>query len=240
MRIMAVGIHPDDVEIGCGGTVALSAARGHEVVIVDLSRGESSTNGTPEVRAREAAEAARVLGVAERVNAGLPDTGIRSDDPAQIRTLVVIIRAHRPDIVLVPHADDPHPDHAAGGLLTRHAIFLANVNGYPTEDAGRRQERWKVARALVYPGRHDVRADVVVDITDFHAAKQAAIRAHATQVGAGADSLPTSLNDPRFLEGVDARDRLSGRRIGVTHGEAFELLAPVALDDLASLVGRGR
>ncbi len=234
---MAVGIHPDDVEIGCGGTVAVCAARGDSVVAVDLTRGESSTNGTAEERAREADAAAKILGCT-RVNAGLPDTGVRSDDPAQIQALVVVIRAHRPEIVLVPNADDPHPDHAAGGLLVRHAIFLANVNGYATELNGRRQERWKVARSLVYPGRSDVRADVVVDVSAVYETKLAAIRAHATQVGGGAGALPTPLTDPNFIGAVDARDRLAGRRIGATHGEAFELLAPIALDGLESLVRR--
>lgn len=233
---MAIGIHPDDVEIGCGGTVALSVAHGHDVVIVDLTRGESSTNGTVEDRAREAAAAAKILGVAERVNAGLPDTGVRSDDTEQIRALVRILRAHRPDVALLPHADDPHPDHAAGALLARHAIFLANVNGYGTEGANGPQERWRVSRSLVYAGRRDVRADVVVDVTAVYETKVAAIRAHATQVGAAAGSLPTPLTDPRFLGVVDARDRLAGRRIGVTHGEAFEMLAPLALGDLTVLV----
>lgn len=238
MRVMAIGIHPDDVEIGCGGTVALSAARGHHVVIADLTRGESSTNGTVEQRAREAAEAARILGAAERVNAGLPDTGVRSDDAGQIQVLVTILREHRPDVVLVPHADDPHPDHAAGAMLTRHAMFLANVNGYPTRGPGGPQERWKVARALVYPGRRDVRADVVVDVTPVYESKLASIRAHASQIGGTEGALPTPLTDPRFLGVVDARDRLAGRRIGVTYGEAFELLAPVALSDLGAIAGR--
>ena len=236
---MAVGIHPDDVEIGCGGTVAVSVARGHEVVIVDLTRGESSTNGTVEERAREAKEAARLLGAA-RLNAGLPDTGVRSDDDAHIRALVTIIRSHRPHLVLVPNGDDPHPDHAAGSVLTRHAVFLANVNGYQTPGGGGMLERWKVPRSLVYPGRRDVRADVVVDVTAVYDTKLAAIRAHGSQIGVDAGSLATPLTDPRFLGVVDARDRLAGRRIGVTHGEAFELLAPVALDDPTTIVGRER
>ncbi len=235
---MAVGIHPDDVEIGCGGTVAVCAGRGDEVTLVDLTRGESSTNGTVEERAGEADAAARILGVARRVNAGLPDTGVRSDDPAQLRTLVRIIRAFRPEVVLVPNADDPHPDHAAGGTLTRHAIFLANVNGYRTDLDGGPQERWRVRRSLVFGGRHEVHADVVVDVSAAYETKIAAIRAHASQVGGGEGSLATPLTDPRFLGVIDARDRLAGRKIGVTHGEAFQLVAPVRLDDLGVLVPR--
>jgi bacillithiol biosynthesis deacetylase BshB1 len=236
MRIMAIGIHPDDVEIGCGGTVAVCAARGDDVTIVDLTRGESSTNGTVEERAREADAAAGILGAARRVNAALPDTGVRGDDPAQLRTLVGIIRAHRPDLVLVPHADDPHPDHAAGAVLARHAIFLANVNGYTTESGGKGQERWRVGRALVFPGRRDVRADVVVDVSAVYETKLKAIRAHASQVGGREGALATPLNDPRFLGVVDARDRLAGRTVGVTHGEAFQLVAPLRLAHLGGLL----
>ncbi|MCI0452496.1 MAG: bacillithiol biosynthesis deacetylase BshB1 [Candidatus Latescibacteria bacterium] len=239
MRVLAIGIHPDDVEISCGGTVALLARRGDEVVILDLTRGESSTNGTPEERAREADEAARLLGVARRFNAALPDTGLRSEEPDQVRAVVRFIRAERPHVLLLPHADDPHPDHAAGGLLSRHALFLANVNGYLTEENGRRQERWRVPRALVYNGRKEVRPDVVVDVTAVHEVKLAAIRAHASQVGGGEGALATPLSDPRFLPVVESRDRIAGRRVGATFGESFELLAPLALSDFTALVPPG-
>jgi bacillithiol biosynthesis deacetylase BshB1 len=236
MRVLAIGIHPDDVEIGCGGTLAVLARRGDEVTILDLTRGESSTNGTPEQRAREAEEAARILAAKARFNAELPDAGVRSDDPAQVRAVVAIIRTVRPHVVLLPHADDPHPDHAAGGVLSRHAVFLADVNGYPSDEAGARQARWRVARALVYGGRREVRADVVMDVTAVYDAKVAAIRAHASQLGARAGALATPLTDPRFLAVVDARDRLAGRKVGATFGEAFELVAPVALSDFTALV----
>jgi LmbE family N-acetylglucosaminyl deacetylase len=136
----------------------------------------------------------------------------------------------------LPNADDPHPDHRAGGLLSRHAIFLSNVNGYPTDEGGKRQERWLVARSLLYRGRHDVRADVVVDVTPVHETKLASIRAHASQVGGGEGSLTTPLTDPRFLSVIEASDRVTGRRIGATFGEAFELLAPIALSDFVPLV----
>jgi bacillithiol biosynthesis deacetylase BshB1 len=236
MRVLAIGIHPDDVEICIGGTVALLARRGDEVAVLDLTRGESSTNGTPEQRAREAEEASRVLGVRRRVNAALPDTGLRSGDPEQVRAIVRVLRAERPQVVLLPNADDPHPDHAAGGALSQHAVFLSNVNGYPTEDGGRRQERWRVARVLVYGGRRDVRPDVVVDVTSVYEIKVAAVRAHASQVGGGKDALTTPLTDPRFLSGVQASDRVAGRRVGATYGEAFQLVAPIALGDFGPLV----
>ncbi len=232
MRIMALGIHPDDVEIECGGTVALCAAAGDDVTIVDLTRGESATNGTPEERAREASEAARILGVARRENARIPDAGVQSEDPDQTRAVVTIIRAHRPDLVLIPNPDDPHPDHASGGTLIQRAIFLSNVNGYGTERDGKRQERWNVGRALVYSGRREVRPDVVVDITDHFETKLASVRAHASQIGSNRGALATPLTDPRLFGSIEGRALVAGRRVGVTYGEAFQLLAPLGLPDL--------
>lgn len=236
MRIMALGIHPDDVEIGCGGTVALCAAAGDEVTIVDLTRGESSTNGTPEERAGEASEAARVLGLTRRVNAGLPDAGVESEDPAQLRAVVSIIRAYRPDLVFVPNPDDAHPDHASGGTLILRALFLSNVNGYVTDADGTRQERWSVARALLYSGRKEVKPDLVVDITAHYETKLASVRAHASQVGGGEGALATRLNDATFFGSIQGRALVAGRRVGVTYGEAFELLAPILLSRLDAIV----
>jgi len=236
MRIMALGIHPDDVEIGCGGAVALCAAAGDEVTIVDLTRGESSTNGTPEERAAEASEAARVLGATRRVNAGLPDAGVQSEDPAQLRAVVSIIRAYRPDLVFVPNPDDAHPDHAAGGTLILRAVFLSNVNGYATDADGTRQERWSVARALLYSGRKEVKPDLVVDITAHYETKLASVHAHASQVGGGEGALATRLNDATFFGSIQGRALVAGRRVGVTYGEAFELLAPIRLSRLDAIV----
>ena len=232
MRIMALGIHPDDVEIECGGTVALCAAAGDDVTIVDLTRGESATNGTPEERAREATEAARILGVARRENARIPDAGVQSENPDQTGVLVTIIRAHRPDVVLIPNPDDPHPDHSSGSTLIQRAMFLSNVNGYLTEREGKRQERWSVGRALVYSGRREVRPDVVVDITDHFETKLASVRAHASQIGSNKGALSTPLTDPRLFGSIEGRALVAGRRVGVTYGEAFQLLAPLRLPDL--------
>jgi bacillithiol biosynthesis deacetylase BshB1 len=236
MRIMAVGIHPDDVEIECGGTVAVCSAAGDEVTIVDLTRGESSTNGTPEERGREAVEAARILGCKRRENVGLPDTGVQGEDPAQTRAMVTMIRAHRPNVLLVPNPEDAHPDHASGGALIQRAAYLSHVNGYITERDGKRQERWLVGRMLLYSGRREVRPSIVVDITAQYETKLAAVRAHASQVGGGKGTLPTRLNDGMLFGSIQGRALVAGRRIGVTYGEAFQLLAPIALSRLDALV----
>lgn len=230
MRVLAIGIHPDDVELGCGGTVAVQTAAGHDVVIADLTRGESSSNGTPEARAREAARAAEILGARERVNVGLPDAGVRSEDPEQTRRVVDLIRRVRPRVVLIPYSNDPHPDHYSGGLLVERALYLAAVHGYGAPDSA-----WKTPIALVYSGRREVRPDVVVDVTAVFETRRAAIDAHATQFGRDATAKPTPLNAPGFQDVVEARCRIVGHLIGVTWGEAFQTARPVPARDLAAL-----
>ncbi len=224
MRILFIGIHPDDVELGCGATVALCADLGHEVSIVDLTRGESSSNGTPEQRAGEAQSAARVLGCARRSNLALPDTGIRSEDEHQQRAVSNFIRECRPDVLVFPNGDDPHPDHASGAALVLRAAYLAGIHGYPGSSSA-----WKVQTLLECSGRREVQADVIVDTSATFARKRDAILAHASQFARDADSTATTLNDPDFLSAMEARDRSLGQRIGVRYGEAFHTLSPIAL-----------
>lgn len=235
MRILVFGIHPDDIELGCGGSAALHARSGHEVVLADLTRGESSSNGTPQARALEAEKAARIMGCRERINIGLPDAGIRSEDPDQQRRVVETIRRVKPDVVLLPNGDDPHPDHESGAALIRRALYLSGVHGYRTEGA----EAWKTRAALVYSGRREVRRDVVVDTTAVHDIKMDAIRAHESQFTARADSVPTPLNAPDFLSVVEARDRTHGYLVGARFGEAFETLSPVPVEDFGVFVNPG-
>jgi len=230
MKILVFGIHPDDIELGCGGTVAKCVRQGHEVSLVDLTRGERSSNGTPEERALEAQEAARLLGCAARGNLELPDAAIQSENPEHGRRVVSCIRQHRPDLVLFSSGDDPHPDHVAGGALIEHALYLSGIYGY---DSGGGEERWAVRQALLYPGRREIEAAVVVDVTDTFAAKLEAIQAHRTQFQSHPGSRETPLNRPGFLELVEARALASGHRIGVRYGEPFETLKPLGLRDLS-------
>jgi len=233
MRIVVFGIHPDDIELGCGGSVALFTARGHEVVLVDLTRGESSSNGTPEERADEAVEAARILGCGVRENLDLPDTGLIGEDPDQQRVTAAAIRRHRPDLVVLPSKDDPHPDHASGGELIERALYLAGIHGYSTEGGG---GRWASRNGLVYPGRRELEPDIVIDIGDTFATKMDSIRAHRTQFDAFDGAKETPLNRPGFLGAVEARALAAGYRIGVQYGEPFKLLNPLAVEDPAVLI----
>ncbi len=228
MRILTFGIHPDDIELGCGGTVALAAGQGHEVVLVDLSSGESSSNGTPEERAAEAKKAAAILGAAQRLNLGLRDCAIQSEDSAQTRTVVESIRRVRPDLILLPYKEDPHPDHASGGALIERAIYLAGIHGFETGS-----EAWSVKRGLVYMGRLEFEPDFIMDITSTFSIKVQAIQAHRSQFILEEGRNPTPINSPGFLPFLQARSGAYGHRIGVQHGEPFRSLKPVAMKDLA-------
>jgi len=227
MRIVAFGIHPDDVELGCGGTLILAVGQGHDVSVVDLSRGTSSSNGTPEERGSEAAEAAKILGVKRRINLDLPDTRVESESDDQTALVVACLRSERPDLVLIPSGDDPHPDHAAGRRLIDRALYFSGVQGFR-----RGEPAWRVKHALVYPGRRDFEPHVVVDVTPVHDLKMRAVLAHGSQFVAGADRQATPLNSPDFIAFVEARSRAHGRSIGVRFGEAFRTAGPIGLADL--------
>lgn len=229
MRIVVFGIHPDDIELCCGGTVIRATGDGHEVTLVDLSDGSASSNGTTEERRAEASRAAAIMGVKQRINLGLPDTAIQSQNLEQTRKVVACIRERRPEIVLIPSSDDPHPDHASGGVLIQRALYLSGIHGYDTG-----QEAWRPANALVYPGRVEFEPHIVVDISAVNDQKLRAIGAHKSQFGAGARNTP--INSPNFLPAVEARGRTYGLKIGVPFGEGFRLLNPMALPDFGALV----
>lgn len=236
LDLLAIGSHPDDVEISCGGTVALAAAQGFRVGILDLTRGELGTNGDPETRAREAEEAARILGVALRRNAGLPDGGIQAADRGQERTLVGILRELRPAVLFSHFGQDRHPDHVEASRLVDRAFYHAGLKRYDAPGGPfRPRARWHFA------SRTGFHPTVVVDISETWDRKREAILAHASQVSrAGAGREPTALNDPEFLSRIEARARHFGLMIGVRYGEPFTSADPVGLRDLNAFLGAPR
>jgi len=223
------GAHPDDVELTSGGLAARLAAHGHAVAIVDLTRGEASSRGTPEDRAREA-EAARVaLGVASRSSLGLPDLGLDRHDPAQLRAVVAALRAHRPRLVVAPDRHDAHPDHVEGSHLVASACYLAGLARYPAEGERHRPERLLFALYRTAPAPH-----IVVDVTAVWERRMAALQAHASQLaGPGA---ATYLTEPGFLAEVEARARTFGAAIGVPYGEGYRSRGPIGVGDARVLL----
>jgi bacillithiol biosynthesis deacetylase BshB1 len=232
--IVAVCAHPDDAELVMGGTVAREAARGRRVALVDLTRGECGSRGTPETRAAEASEAARILGAAHRESLGLPDAKLQVV-PEQKDPMVEAIRRLRPRVVLLQHWEQRHPDHAAASRIVYDACFLAGLRNY-RPDLGPPFRPAKLAYAATMTEANNLVPTFVVDITPFWEAKLRAIAAFASQfASAPGETGPLPLD--RFQEAVELAGRRHGQRIGVCYGEGFVTREPLAVDDLLALGG---
>jgi bacillithiol biosynthesis deacetylase BshB1 len=231
LRVVAIGPHPDDVEIFVGGIIAGAARRGHEVVLLDLSQGELASRGTVETRAREAAEAARILGVHRRENLGLPDGGIDARNDEQVRALVRALRRARPHVVLAPWREERHPDHVeAYGLATRAAFFC----GLAKYDAGDELAPCPEPELLFYTQRVESRYDLLVDISADVSTKRAAIDAHASQtrpIAGAAGGVAPLVGSVGAIDALEARDRHLGALAGCAAAEGLIARSAVAVDD---------
>jgi bacillithiol biosynthesis deacetylase BshB1 len=226
------GAHPDDVELTSGGLAARLASHGHAVGIVDLTRGEAGTRGTPEVRAREAEAAAAALGVAHRTCLGLPDLGVDARDRDQLRVVVACLRAQRPALVVAPERHDAHPDHVEASALITRACHFAGLTRFDAPG-----ERFRPNRLLFALYRGARSPHLVVDVTSVWERRCAALAAHASQIGGDAGP-STYLTQPDFLPEVEARARAFGGLIGVRFGEGYRVRGPVAIDDARTLLSR--
>ena len=233
--IAGVCAHPDDAELVMGGTLALEAARGRRIAIVDLTRGEMGSRGTPETRDREAAEAARILGVAHRESLGLPDAGL-APVADQKDAVVAVLRRLRPRVVLLQHWEQRHPDRAAASRIVYDACFLAGLRAY-RPDLGSPFRPVKLAYGLPMTEAPEVTPSFVVDITAQWDTKMRAIRAFASQF-TPADGETVALPFDRFQHAVDLAARRAGQRIGVEYGEGFVTREPLQVDDVLALRGR--
>ena len=225
------GAHPDDIELTSGGLAALLASHGHRVGLLDLTGGEAGSRGTPEIRAREAQAAAKILGVETRGCLGLPDTGLRSHDPGQLSKVVACLREHRPALVVGPDRHDPHPDHVEASRLVARACLLAGLVRVdpPAEPHSIGQLLFATYRTL------SPAPTLVVDITPVWERRLEALHAHASQVGSG-PGRETYLTSPDFLAEVEARARVLGASIGARYGEGFRHRGPLAIRDARALL----
>jgi bacillithiol biosynthesis deacetylase BshB1 len=226
--------HPDDAELVMGGTLALMAAQGRRVALVDLTRGESGSRGTPETRAKEAADAAKLLGVAHRESLGLPDARL-AQVPEQKDAIVEALRRLRPRIVLLQHWEQRHPDHSAASRLVYDACFLAGLRNY-RNDLGEAFRPRKLVYSVTMTEATEVPPTIVVDITAVWERKLQAIRAFASQFTAQAGE-SVALPFDRFQSALELQARRHGQRIGVGYGEGFVTKEPVQVQDLLSLAG---
>jgi bacillithiol biosynthesis deacetylase BshB1 len=229
--VLAVGPHPDDAELLCGGTLARCADQGYRTGILDLTRGEMGTRGTPELRAAEAAEASEILGVSIRVNAALPDAGITNDRETRER-LVGLLRELRPRTVILPFPTGRHPDHRLAAELCRDACFLSGLARYGLGSPHRPE---KVLHAMAF--REDpVKPTFVVDISDQFGRKMEAIRAYSSQfegVNQAGEAFPTGQS---LYDLVEVQSRHYGSLIRKGYGEPFFTEETVEIDDVARML----
>jgi bacillithiol biosynthesis deacetylase BshB1 len=222
--ILAIGAHPDDVELSCSGTLIAEIKKGKKVAIVDLTEGELGTRGTAETRYQEAANAAMIMGIHARENLRMKDGFFQNDETHQ-RILIKAIRKYQPTIVLGNSLYDRHPDHAKGGKLIADSCFLAGLKKIIThDDAGKEQERWRPSYVLHYIQDRLLEPNVVIDISAHFEQRMKAIEAYTTQFHQpNGDNTgdQTYISSPDFKEGLIGRCRLMGKRIGVKYAEGF-------------------
>jgi len=222
LDLLVFGPHPDDIEIGLGGTVARHTASGHAVGLCDLTRGELSSNGTPDERQAEAAEAARVLGAAWRENLGWPDGGIEPT-PAIIRSAADIIRRHRPRSIAIPYWDDRHPDHVAASHVLRTAVFRSGLRRYDTG-----AEPWRPEWLCYYFINDSATPSFVVDVSAHYERKRKSLECYVSQFAPPGDgAVATRLTASTFRQLVESRDAQFGALAGVAFAEGIVVREPV-------------
>ncbi len=237
LDILVIAAHPDDAELGCGGTIAKHVNRGFKAGIIDLTRGELGTRGTPEIRAEEAAKAAAILGLTVRENLGLPDGFFQNDKESQLK-VIQAIRKYQPDIVIANAVEDRHPDHGRAARLVNDACFLAGLSKVQTiSDNGRPQLPWRPRMLCHFIQARYIKPDIIVDISDFWSLKEAAFMAYESQMyNPESKEAPTYIASKEFLELVKARAVEFGNAIGKQYGEGFTMGRIPGADLLTHLI----
>ena len=219
--ILAIGAHPDDVELGCGGTLAKLISEGKKAAIVDLTQGELGTRGTNITRAQEAASASEILGVSARENLKMKDGFILNSEEYQLQ-VVKMIRKYQPEIVLANAIDDRHPDHAKAAKLVSDACFLSGLVKIETELDGEHQKQWRPKQVFHYIQWKNITPDFVIDISNFMEKKIEACLAYKTQFYDPNSNEPmTPIATKDFLESLTYRAQDLGRLSGVEFAEGF-------------------
>lgn len=230
LDVIAIAAHPDDAEACCGGLLLKLGRRGYRTAICDLTRGERGSNGSPEERAREAGEAARVLELSARLQLGFPDGEIDRRDAAQLAALVTLLRTHQPRILVAPHPRGRHPDHDETSALVRRAQFFCAVHGYAP--GGPPVRRPVLLYGLDY---FPLRPSFVVDVSGEMDGKRAALRCYRSQFERPPGSVATALNDPAYMQRIDTAARHYGEQIGCAAGEPYVVEGGVPVDDPVQL-----
>lgn len=234
--VLAIGAHPDDVELGCGGTIAKLITQGKKVAIIDLTQGELGTRGTHETRALEAKNAAEILGISGRENLNMKDGFLVNSEDYQLR-IIKAIRKYQPEIVFCNAIDDRHPDHAKAAKLVSDACFLSGLIKIETEYQGYQQESWRPKQVFHYIQWKNIKPDFVVDISGFLEKKIEACLAYATQFYDPNSTEPmTPIATKDFLESLTYRAQDLGRLSGVDYAEGFTTEKIIALKNFDGII----
>ena len=239
LDILAIGVHPDDVELGCSGTLINEIKRGKKAGIVDLTQGELGTRGNIETRYEEASKAAIVIGALMRENLKMRDGFFKNDEEHQLK-LIKAIRKYQPQVILGNILNDRHPDHGRAGELITTACFLSGLSKIETKDEnGNLQQRWRPSYVLHYLQDWYHEPDLIIDISNSFEQKMEAIRSYGTQFynpDISNNEPQTYISTPDFIEGQVARARTLGKKIGVKFGEGFISEKKIGIRDLDALI----
>lgn len=223
LDILAMAAHPDDVELAGSGTLLKAMADGKKAGIIDFTRGELGTRGTPEIREAEANASGKILGLSARENLGFRDGFFKNDEAHQLE-LIRMIRKYQPDIVLANAFDDRHPDHGKGSQLAREACFLSGLKMIETELDGQKQAPWRPKIVYHYIQSIPSEPDFIVDVSDVWETKMESIRAFKSQFFDPSSSEEnTYISSPDFINMIEARAIHYGHLIGAKYGEGFNV-----------------
>ena len=235
LDILCFGAHPDDVELGCSGTIAKEISLGKKVGVVDLTRGELGTRGSVEIRNSESQKATEILGLSARENLDMRDGFFKNDEAHQMK-VIEMIRKYQPEIVICNAIDDRHIDHGKGSKLVSDACFLSGLRRIETSLNGEKQEAWRPKVVYHYIQWKNIEPDFVVDITDFVAIKTKAILAYDSQFYTENSKEPvTPIATKNFLESIHYRSQDLGRLVGVEYAEGFTVERYLAVNSLSDL-----
>lgn len=237
LDILVLSVHPDDAELGCAGTILKHIALGKKVGVVDLTRGELGTRGTAEIRAKEAAASAKILGLAARENLGLPDGFFQNDKEHQLK-VIAAIRKYQPQIIITNAYHDRHPDHGRASDLVETATFLSGLRKIETSIDGEPQQPWRAELLLHFIQDEYIKPDILVDVTDYWDKKVESINAFGSQFfNPNWENEPqTYISSPEFVELIEARAREFGKVIKVKYAEGFTSRKILGVNNLFNLL----
>ena len=234
--ILAIGVHPDDIELGCGGTIAHHLKLGKTVALVDLTQGELGSRGSASLRLQEAEKAKNFFGIKYRENLGMAD-GFFEHNQTNLIKIIEMVRKYQPEIVLANAKSDRHPDHGRAAKLTSEACFLSGLLKVETTLDGKKQDKWRPKAVYHYIQDHNLKPDMVVDISDSIEDKMGAIMCFSSQFYDPKSKEPkTPISGEDFLNFVKAKAASYGRHIGVEYGEGFNVNRDIGVNNLFDLL----